>query len=64
MYAKLTSGTNGVIANTVYLAMEDQNIQDKVTALSFNTTSSDTGRSNGACTLIESALKKDLLYLA
>ena len=35
-----------------------------VIAMSFDTTSSNTGRLNGACVLIEQTLKKNLLYLA
>ena len=39
-------------------------ITDNVQALSFDTTSSNTGRHNGACILIEQKLKRNMFYFA
>ena len=37
---------------------------DRVKAMCFNTTASNTGHRNGACVLLEQKLDKDMLYLA
>lgn len=42
----------------------DWKVSDQVVGISFDTTSANTGRLNGACVLIEQKLGKDLLWLA
>ena len=39
-------------------------LAEKVVGMSFDTTASNTGRKNGACILLETKLKTDLLYFA
>lgn len=50
-------------ATAVYNALNDWGLLDVVQGLCCDTTSSNTGRLNGACILIEQKLDKDLLYL-
>ncbi|KAJ8416198.1 hypothetical protein AAFF_G00382200 [Aldrovandia affinis] len=45
-------------------ALKDWDLTERIGGMSFDTTSSNTGRNNGACVLIEQQLKKDLLYFA
>ena len=61
---KLPSGTGLAQAEAVFQALKEWNVQDNVQALCFDTTSSNTGRINGACVIIEQLLGRDLLYLA
>ncbi|KAK6185944.1 hypothetical protein SNE40_008071 [Patella caerulea] len=62
--AKLPTGTGKAQADAVVAALRDWGIDSQVQALSFDTTSSNTGRLNGACVLIEQALNRQLLFLA
>jgi len=62
--AKLPSGTGEAQAKAVCDAVNDWDVQDQVVAMSFDTTSSNTGKLNGACVLIEQTLQKNLLHLA
>lgn len=50
-------------AQAVYETLEKWSIVDRVQAMCFDTTASNTGRLNGACTNIEKLLERDLLYL-
>src|SRR5262249_3738673 len=62
--AKLASGTGENQAAAVYMALVEWGIADRVRAMSFDTTSSNTGRIAGACVLLEQKLGKELLSLA
>jgi len=61
---KLPSGTGEVQAAAVVQCLNDWDIEDRVVALCFDTTASNTGRHQGACGLIEHKLQKDLLHTA
>ena len=61
--AKLQAGTGQAQANAVIDAVEDWEIANQIRAMCFDTTSSNTGRVNGACVLIEKGLKVELLFL-
>lgn len=56
-------GTGMEISSAVYDALEDKNILTKTEAFVFDTTSSNTGRFKGACTLLERAIGKEILFL-
>lgn len=60
----LESGTGENQAAAVVDALHEWNIADRVVAMSFDTTSSNTGQFSGACTLIQQKLEKDLMFLA
>ena len=62
--AKLPSGTGQAQASAVVEALKDWDVGARVNAMCFDTTSSNTGRSMGACVLLEQMLGKELLYLA
>ncbi|KAJ8411990.1 hypothetical protein AAFF_G00142570 [Aldrovandia affinis] len=61
---KLPNGTGSEMAKAVVGALKDWDLTERIGGMSFDTTSSNTGRNNGACVLIEQQLKKDLLYFA
>ena len=61
---KLPSGTGKAQAEAVVDCLEDWEIVDRIAALCFDTTASNSGHLAGACKLIEQKLGKDLLYLA
>lgn len=61
---RLPSGTGKAMAEAVIDCLEDWGVKDRVVAMSFDTTSSNTGIKSGACTLIEAALGRDVLHLA
>ncbi len=61
---KLTSGTGEAQAAAVTQCLEEWEIAERVVALCFDTTASNTGHRSDACCLIEQKLGKDLLYLA
>ena len=52
------------MATAVIECLVDQKIKDSITAMSFDTTSSNTGSKSGACTHIEAMIGRDLLHLA
>ena len=62
--AKLSNGTGLQQAKAVVEALDDWDLKQKVVAMSFDTTSSNTGRKQGACVMIEQELETDLLHLA
>ena len=62
--AKLENGTGEAQAKAVCEAIEDWGLTDRVCAMSFDTTSSNTGKEKGACVLIERRIGKSLLKLA
>jgi hypothetical protein len=49
---------------SVIECLDDWKIKDRITAMSFDTTSSNTGSKSGACTHIEAMIGRDLLHLA
>ena len=61
---KLSSGTGEVQAAAVVQCLKEWGIEDRVAALCFDTTASNTGLHQGACVLIERSLKKNLLHTA
>ena len=62
--AKLPSGTGETQATAFFCALNDWGIVDRIRAMCFDTTSSNTGRSLGACLTLEQKLCKELLALA
>ena len=62
--AKLHSSTGQAQAEAVYNALTDWGIASSVRAMSFDTTSSNTGVHNGACVLLQRMLGVNLLSLA
>lgn len=62
--AKLPSGTGQAQAEAVCGTLVDWGIADNVRAMCFDSTSSNTGRSIGACVLLERKLGRELLSLA
>lgn len=61
---KLASGTGQDQATAVVKCLDEWNLRPKVGGLCFDTTASNTGRLNGACTLIEHIMGRDLLHFA
>lgn len=61
---KIENSTGEVMAEGVYSALIDWNAIDDIVAVSFDTTSSNTGRDNGAIAFLERSLGKTLLKLA
>jgi hypothetical protein len=61
---QLASGTGQATAKAVMECLEDWGVKDRIQAMSFDTTSSNTGHKSGACTVLEELLGRDLLYLA
>jgi len=61
---KLAAGTGDQEAEAVYSLLKQWGLVDKVQAMSFDTTSGNTGRLNGACTLLEKKIGRELLWLA
>jgi hypothetical protein len=61
---KLNSGTGEAMATAVYEALQDWNLCDRVQAMCFDTTASNTGNNLGACPLLQVKLEKKLLTLA
>lgn len=60
---KVLSGTGENIAAAVYNQTIEWNIFDRIAAISFDTTSSNTGDKIGACTLLGQQLDRKLIYL-
>ena len=52
---KLTIGTGRAMCDAIIETIDDWNLRD-VTAFSFDTTASNTGRINGVCVLLEATL--------
>lgn len=60
----ITSGTGESQAQAVYESLLDWNVSNRVNAMCFDTTASNSGQDAGACTLLEKKLGKTLLALA
>ncbi|CAB0016747.1 unnamed protein product [Nesidiocoris tenuis] len=56
---KLASGTGESIASAVFETLLQWDLLSKARGMSFDTTSSNTGRLNGACTLLEQKLNRE-----
>ena len=61
---KLESGTGENIAKAVIEALDDWGLRNRVRAMCFDTTISNTGEKKGACTIIENELGSKLLRTA
>jgi hypothetical protein len=61
---KLENGSGQSAANAVYKLLDDWSLVHEVQAMSFDTTSANTGRFNGACVLVEQYIGRELLRLA
>lgn len=61
---KLNHGTGEETSNAVIHQLKEWVMIDRVKAMCFDTTASNTGCHAGACSLIEKKLDKDLLFLA
>ena len=60
----LSNGTGEAQAAAVFDALIEWGISDRIQAMAFDTTSSNTGNNIGACVLLERKLQRDLLHLA
>ena len=60
----IKSSTGEEQADAVYQLLTQWNLKDQISCISSDTTASNTGKSNGACTLLQKKLNKDLIYLA
>jgi hypothetical protein len=58
----IPDGTGTEQANAVFQLLVELDLEDAVKALCCDTTAANTGYINGACTLLEQNLKKELLY--
>ncbi|KAG7166456.1 hypothetical protein Hamer_G005562 [Homarus americanus] len=61
---KLHSGTGKSMAGIVNKAIEEWSVKNNVVAKCFDTTATNTGGMNGASTLFEQKMEKELLHLA
>ena len=59
---KLDNGMGNATAEAVYGASEQWGISEKVKAMCFDTTASNTGLCKGACILLEQKMDRDLLW--
>lgn len=60
---ELENSTGEAQANAIFQALDNWGLTDKVKALSFDTTASNTGPIKGAAVLLEQLLGKELLWL-
>ena len=63
LLAKLPSTTEAAQAQAVFDVLQKINLDKKVEAMCFNTTSSNTGCHKGACVILEQLLGQDLLHI-
>jgi len=61
---KVAQGTGEQVARAAAESLHEWSLCDKVVAMSFDTTAANTGQVNGACTLLQQKIEKDLLWLA
>jgi hypothetical protein len=61
---KLDSGTGSEQAAATHKLLVDWDLSENIVGLSFDTTASNTGVTNGACVLLEEKIGKPLLRLA
>lgn len=60
---KVRSGSGMSIAQCVYDLLSDYKLLDKIEGICFDTTSTNTGRLNGAAVLLEQMLDRELLHV-
>ena len=61
---KIGSGTGLNQATAVMAALKEWGISERVAAISFDTTASNTGHLKGACVILQQQLDRELLHLA
>jgi hypothetical protein len=61
---KLTSGTGAAQASATFELLKLWEVSSEVIGFSFDTTASNTGSTNGACTLLEQKLQRNILHFA
>jgi hypothetical protein len=61
---KVGQGTGEQLANVAHMSVLEWETVDQIVGISFDTTAANTGRLNGACTLLELKMQKKLLWLA
>jgi len=61
---KLSSASGQTAANAVFELLKSWHCDELVVGMCFDTTASNTGRMNGACTLLEVARQQNLLRMA
>ena len=61
---KLTSGSGQAAANAVYEQLVSWKCDSVIIGMCFDTTASNTGRVQGACTLLEAAVGRHLLWMS
>ena len=61
---KLTSGTGAAQASATFELLKLREVSSEVIGFSFDTTASNTGSTNGACTLFEQKLQRNILHFA
>lgn len=61
---KLADGTGTAAANATLEQLHAWNSEDSVIGMCFDTTAANTGRKQGACTVLENRLGRNLLWLA
>ena len=59
---KIITGTGHAMAQAAYNAIQEWELENLVRAMCFDTTSSNTGRSSGACIILEQLLGRHLLH--
>lgn len=61
---KMKSGTGAAQASATFELLKLWEVSSEIIGMSFDTTASNTGSTNGACTLLEQRLQRNLLYFA
>ena len=61
---KLKSGIAAVMSNACFAEIRSWGLEDRIMAMCFDTTASNTGCKGGVCFKLEAELRKDLLNLA
>lgn len=61
---KLQSGTGFETSQAVYDCLQEWNISNQIQGFSFDTTASNTGKTNGACQLLQQKLGRNILQFA
>ena len=61
---KLSSGSGRTASDTVHELLVSWKCENFIIGMCFDTTASNTGKHSGACTLLEVALGRNLLWMA
>jgi len=59
---EVSAGTRLEISSAVFDTLESWALLDKTQSFVFDTTASNNGRYNGACTLLENKLDRDIIF--